>query len=193
MGLGIEERYENFLNACLEKDYEQVEDIIFDRSFRINVNEPLKDGANAIVIAAQLDDYRLVKLLLLNGADVNSTIEDGWSALMIAIRAGNYDIVKLMIDKNADINMKSPEGLTPLILASFCNNLEIVKLLVTKKADVNAVTKDNKNPLNQTKSQEIKDFLIENGAVDNSSEDVEYKLLKLIINLLVHIQVKGFL
>ena len=63
MGLSIEERYEDFLNACLNSDYELVEDIIFDRTFRININRSLKDGANALVIAVQQNDYQLVKLL----------------------------------------------------------------------------------------------------------------------------------
>ncbi len=175
MGLGIEERYDEFLKACQANDLELVEDLIFDRKFRLDVNRPLKDGTNAIIIAAQEDKYQLVKLLLLNGADANSKIPNGWNVLMLAIRTGNYDTCKLLIDKGANINEKSPEGITPLTLAAFCNNFEIVKLLVQKGADVNAVTEDKKTPLNQAKSKEIKEFLIENGAVDTSTDTTNYK------------------
>ena len=147
MGFSIEERYENFLNACLDSNYELVEDIIFDRTFRININRSLKDGANALVIAVQQNDYQLVKLLLLNGADADSRIENGWSALMIAIRMGSFEIVKMIVDKGADVNIKSPEGLSPLMLAAFCNNLELCKLLLQKGADINAVSKDGKTAL----------------------------------------------
>ena len=114
MGLGIEERYDEFLKACQANDLELVEDLIFDRKFRLDVNRPLKDGTNAIIIAAQEDKYQLVKLLLLNGADANSKIPNGWNVLMLAIRTGNYDTCKLLIDKGANINEKSPEGITPL-------------------------------------------------------------------------------
>ena len=95
MGLGIEERYDEFLKACQANDLELVEDLIFDRKFRLDVNRPLKDGTNAIIIAAQEDKYQLVKLLLLNGADANSKIPNGWNVLMLASRTGNYDTCKL--------------------------------------------------------------------------------------------------
>ena len=172
MGLNIEERYDEFLKACQANDLETVEDLIFDRTFRLDVNRSLKDGANAIIIAAQEDKYQLVKLLLLNGADVNSKIPNGWSVLMLAIRTGNYDTCRLLIDKGADINEKSPEGMSPLTLAAFCNHFEIVKLLVQKGANVNAAAEDGKTPLNQAKSKEIKEFLIENGAVDTDRKSV---------------------
>ena len=175
MGLSIEERYDEFLKACQTNDLEVVEDLIFDRTFRLDVNRSLKDGANAIIIAAQEDKYQLVKLLLLNGADANSKIPNGWSVLMLAIRTGNYDTCKLLIDKGANINEKSPEGMSPLTLAAFCDNFEIVKLLVQKGANVNAATEDGKTPLNQAKSKEIKEFLIENGAVDTSIDTTNYK------------------
>ena len=155
MGSNIEERYDAFLKACQEDDLETIEDLIFDRTFRIDVNRSLKDGANAIIIAAQEDKYQLVKLLLLNGADANSKIPNGWSVLMLAIRTGNYDTCKLLVDKGADINEKSPEGMSPLTLAAFCDNFEIVKLLVQKGANVNAAAEDGKTPLNQAKSKEI--------------------------------------
>ena len=51
MGLNIEERYDEFLKACQANDLETVEDLIFDRTFRLDVNRSLKDGANAIIIA----------------------------------------------------------------------------------------------------------------------------------------------
>ena len=175
MGLNIEERYDEFLKACQSDDLETVEDLIFDRMFRLDINRSLKDGANAIIIAVQENKYQLVKLLLLNGADANSKIPNGWSALMIAIRTGNYDTCRLLIDKGADINEKSPEGMSPLTLAAFCDNFEIVKLLVQKGADVNSATEDGKTPLNQAKSKEIKDFLIENGAIDTATDTTNYK------------------
>ena len=178
MGLSIEERYEDFLNACLNSDYELVEDIIFDRTFRININRSLKDGANALVIAVQQNDYQLVKLLLLNGADADSRIENGWSALMIAIRMGSFEIVKMIVDKGADVNINSPEGLSPLMLAAFCNNLELCKLLLQKGADINAVSKDGKTALNQAKSKELKEFLVENGAEDISTDTKNYKFIE---------------
>ena len=177
MGLNIEERYDEFLKACQANDLEAVEDLIFDRKFRLNVNRSLKDGANAIIIAAQEDKYQLVKLLLLNGADANSKIPNGWSVLMLAVRTGNYDTCRLLIDKGANINEKSPEGMSPLTLAAFCDNFEIVKLLVQKGANVNAATEDGKTPLNQAKSKEIKEFLIENGAVDTTTDTTNYKYI----------------
>ena len=122
MGLSIEERYEEFLKACQSDDLEKVEDLIFDRTFRLDINRSLKDGANAIIIAAQENKYQLVKLLLLNGADANSKIPNGWNVLMLAIRTGNFDTCKLLVDKGANVNEKSPEGMSPLTLAAFCNN-----------------------------------------------------------------------
>ncbi len=46
MGLGIEERYDEFLKACQANDLELVEDLIFDRKFRLDVNRPRWNKCN---------------------------------------------------------------------------------------------------------------------------------------------------
>ncbi len=119
--------------------------------------EALEKGANpnsfsdqylpAIYIAANRDQYELVKLLIDKGANINKkgsskkmNIKDGFALLTSSAR-GNLDITRLLIENNAEIDQTENTGLTSLMSASFRGKDLIVEYLIKKGASIEQ--KDN--------------------------------------------------
>lgn len=68
----------------------------------------IKDGKNALIMAAKQGDLEMVKLLVeKKKVNINETNKDGKTALMIANEQGHYDVVDYLIVKNVDINNKN--------------------------------------------------------------------------------------
>jgi len=113
--------------------------------------------------AISLNQYDVVKKLILNGACVNGdnskfTVACNSGALVyifpplfLACTNCNIKIIKLLIDHNADVNKKNPHDDSPLLFFVINDNksdtFEIVKLLVSHGANINEKTKNGTTPL----------------------------------------------
>ena len=110
-----------------------------------NVKEEHYDfGGHPLHVAvSQKERYKIVQLLIDNGADVNA------------------------------VNPFLHSGETPLHIAARCNNSEIAKLLIENGAKVNNLGKCNKTPLAvaiEEKNSETVDLLMEHGGIIIESE-----------------------
>ncbi|WP_407671197.1 ankyrin repeat domain-containing protein [Paraburkholderia phymatum] len=93
-----------------------------------------KAGENAMMMAALVGDFNIVKLLIAKDAEVN---KKGWAPLHYAAANGHDDIVKLLLDHDAYIDTGSPNGTTPLMMAARGGHVSTVKLLLDSGADLN--------------------------------------------------------
>ena len=89
---------------------------------------------------------RIVKILLLYGADVNKIPLGEPSPLHMAASRGDAngdsEIVSVLIENNADVNLQyqyDGGGYSPLAVAARCGNPRIVSRLLRAGADVNSV------------------------------------------------------
>jgi ankyrin repeat protein len=103
-----------------------------------------------LMIAANDNNYDIVKLLVDAGADLNKkNKENGKTALMYSSSNGHIETVKLLLQKpGLLINAKDKEGKTALLHAVFYARKEIVALLIDNKANVNARTNVDESALN---------------------------------------------
>ena len=76
----------------------------------------------------------VIRLLLINGADVDGKDSHGYTALHYAAAWGLEVVVQLLLDINADINRKQFRGKTALDLATEFQEYKIVKLLEEHKS-----------------------------------------------------------
>ena len=96
-----------------------------------------KDLNAALFTAVEQGNFKEVKNLIAQGADVNATDKKVLTPLHYAVLSGNLKMSKLLIKDGADVNAHSNESETPLYLAVIHNNEKMVKLLTSSGADAN--------------------------------------------------------
>ncbi len=91
-------------------------------------------GVTALSWAALLDEVKIAKFLIENGADVNVKSRDGSTPLHSAAFLGRAEIAELLIQKGADVNPANYKGETPLdvLMVDWEITKFIVKLLEIK-------------------------------------------------------------
>jgi len=118
------------------------------------------------------DDYavKLVKRMVLEGADVNVRGNGNRTALLIALVYDLPDTARTLLYKGADPNMESLEGFTPLRSAILQSDLGMVKTLWERGADLKIATLDGSTPLMAAVIQpnpKIVEYLLTKGADPN--------------------------
>ncbi len=135
---GIEEIVSDYLyrgeNICYKSD-RRIEE------YNIFIDD------NALIIATESNQHKIVQLLLSNKTSIVSDYNLANIALCNACGSRNSEIVKLLISDSRHedyINYKDEKGYTALIYAASCtDNNRVVELLVRKySCDINIATND---------------------------------------------------
>ncbi len=104
-----------------------------------DINEKNRwSGNTQLYYAASNGDVELIKILLVNGADINITNRVGKTPLCEAVCKGRTKAVKALIEANAMIN---GDYVTPLHIAAENNRIEICNILIMSGTNVNAIDK----------------------------------------------------
>jgi len=138
------------------------------------------DGETLLTFSCKYKGNERIKKIINYGIDVNISNTNGDTPLTIACKKGNIEIVKYLIEiAHAKISTKDIYGNSPLIIACFFMHDKIAKYLINKirelKLDLNMRNHDNYSPLTISKyfnNLSIKNYLIENGANENESENI---------------------
>jgi protein disulfide-isomerase-like protein len=124
------------IDAIFEHDVDGLLELI--KANNASVNE-VREGAPAIVWAAELGHKDIVTILAENGADY------GWDP---ACLIGDIEQVERLLAKGIDVNYKEPYyGTTCLMLAAEKNYAELVTFLVKRGAAVDASNKNGNTAL----------------------------------------------
>ena len=94
------------------------------------------NGSNALHDAMEMEDARLVKLMLNHGANVNMPDYLDWTPLHHAMPLENDDCARALIEMGANIELLNAGGATPLHLAAYYSQFKNVKLLMERNANV---------------------------------------------------------
>ena len=161
---------EKLIRAVDDNDLESIRQMLADG---VDINTPAIGDGTALIIAVKKDNQTMVQALLDLGADVNQSSRGDGNPLITAAMTNNLELAQLLMGYGADVNQIVPRDETPLINATRDGYLKMSQLLVENGADVNLAVQtgwsDNyqvRTPLNMARTQEITDFLIENGAVN---------------------------
>jgi ankyrin repeat protein len=129
------------------------------------VNTPGGRYGGALQAASFKGHEEIVEVLLENEADIN-TLGPYGTALHAATREGQFNIIKILLERGVNTSLTDSDDHSALCIASNEGDFSIVKLLIEGGADVNQTGFNlRNNPLYVAKTQEIKDFLVEKGAV----------------------------
>jgi len=139
----------------------------------IDVDIKGENSCTPLHYACQNSNLQIVKLLLLNRANVNaknrySTLYPIFDTLTAINQENSFSILKLLIEAGADINKVDSFGNTALHYAVERGNQKLIELLLLFGCDVNKTQRYDKNrPLHFAcfqKNEKIVKILIEAGA-----------------------------
>lgn len=111
----------------------------------ISANSPDRKFGPALVYAASLKSFRVVRALLespLTNADIRNA--SGESALMFAALAGEIEVARLLVSRGGQVNHP---GWTPLHYAASGGNVEMVRWLLEQNAYIDAPSVNLTTPL----------------------------------------------
>ena len=109
-------------------------------------------GQSAIFYASQGGNYRFVKFLINNGADINLEDNSGSFPLINAVRSGNKDLVELMLSEGADLKSTN-NGQTALMNAAAFGEEDITKILISAGSEVEKTERQGMTALDLAKSR----------------------------------------
>jgi ankyrin repeat protein len=127
----------------------------------ITTNDVSLDGGTALLLAAEVNNTEVVRVLLDAGADPNITTDQGMTPLIMASGGGTdiqrarapeeramaIDTVKLLIERGVDIKAIGQYGWTALHQASYQGLTDVIEYLVSKGADINEMDSFGQTPL----------------------------------------------
>ena len=116
---------------------------------RVDVNERNYAGMTPLTIAAEKENYEVVRLLVEEGAaDVNATSSYGITPLIAAAAGGHRQAVELLLKYGADPTAKDDLGKTALIHAMNTNDYKLTEALVkSNNSAVNLTDNAGNTPL----------------------------------------------
>lgn len=116
------------------------------------INYRDKYGWNALMLASLHGYFRIVDLLIREGANVNHTTRNGTTALMLSsVNENNQLVLTSLLKKGANMEATTDHGWTPLMYAAYNANPKGVKVLLTYGADKTVINKDNQNAVDCAK------------------------------------------
>lgn len=105
-----------------------------------NVNQRLKNGVTALMLASIKGHRDIVRALLTASADVNAS-NKGTTALHVAAHQGHGSVIRDLLAAGARVDARTDAGYlrsTPLLDAAGAGQLDAAEILMNAGADVNA-------------------------------------------------------
>jgi len=93
-------------------------------------NASEEGGITALMYAAQMGDTLLIKLLVLNGADLELTSVENTTPLMVAVLNQQFGAAHLLLKREANPDHQDKYGGTSIIYASAMNDYAMADLLL---------------------------------------------------------------
>jgi ankyrin repeat protein len=140
---------------------------LFLMSVGANPNLGFEAGTPSLLMtASKQGDSRLVKALLIAGADVNYVDAKGESAIAYASYDGHLTTVKALLKAGADVNV-TPNGQSLLMHIVSNSDLLLAQVVIAAGANVNFVDEKGNSALKIAQSKKLADIemlLVQSGA-----------------------------
>lgn len=97
----------------------------------VDIDQRDKDGATALIRAAEKGDVKQLRELLEDGADINAADKNGWTALMRAVKGHHLKTTADLITAGADLHAETRNGWNVLSIAVKTGAPEIIALVAS--------------------------------------------------------------
>ena len=174
----------SFHLSILSRDIEIIKLILKHSEKPIIINSRTDNGKTPLHYAVNLQEIKIVKLLLENGANINlQDYEHEYNILHYAVNFGSKELVEFCLTNNIDINRQDIFGNTALHYSVIEGNNEILNMVIeNKQVNCNLWNIEGKLPLHlffkysSNVKKEILDFLIKNTNLNIQDNDYESSL-----------------
>lgn len=116
----------SIIDAVRNKKYAAVEAALKNGA---DVNSKDKNDKNLLLIATEINDLKMAKLLVSHGADVNQQDKQLDSPFLLAGASGHTELIKLFLANGARFDLFNRYNGTALIPACERGHIEVVKIL----------------------------------------------------------------
>lgn len=162
--IDLKSGYTPLIQAIRNKDIDMVEYLIALPGTDLNKVDNKKYCLPPLSHAIQMHNLQMMKLLIINGANVNEPSTNDKNPyntpIMIASWSGKLEEVKLLVESGACINQQDKgNGFTALIKAVFNNNIEVVKYLLDQNADITISSFERKTALDYAYEKKFKELI----------------------------------
>ncbi len=110
-------------------------------------NSRADGGMTALMFATEMGDSLLVRLLVLNGADLELTYVEGTTPLLVAVLNQHFELVHFLLQKGANPNHQDDVKGTALIYAAAINDYQTADLLLFYGASDTLTDREGNTPL----------------------------------------------
>lgn len=129
-------------------------------------NSRADGGMTALMFATEMGDSLLVRLLVLNGADLELTYVEGTTPLLVAVLNQHFELTHFLLQKGANPNHRDDVKGSALIYAAAINDYQIADLLLYYGASDTLTDREGNSPLMTAVffgNLETADVLLQNG------------------------------
>jgi ankyrin repeat protein len=166
-------------NARLSQDKEKAAEEIrngnvatYEKRAAVTVTEIILQGATPLLLAAEVNNFDVIKALVEAGADPLIATERGTTPLMMAAGAGTdvqrerapeeravaIETAKFLVEHGADVNAAGQYGWTALHAATYQGMNDLIEYLVSKGAKIDQKDEFGQTPLSISLSVLTKDI-----------------------------------
>ena len=154
---------DDFVRAASAGD-EKAVDLFLDAG--IEIDATAKNGATALMGAAENNATPILKRLIKKGAAFDKKDREGWTPMMKAIYGNKVEAVELLADQSReDLNRG-------LLLASLLGHTEVAQVLIKTGAEVDTTSPEGATPLGYARklgNKNLENLLLEAGAESATS------------------------
>lgn len=116
-----------------------------------DVNLPDINGLPPLLLAYQLGQFSIARLLVENGADLQRGCPNGCTALMAMTKLGKTDEVEFLLKNKANPNSSDAKGTTPLHVAAMRLNIRLIAALMNAGGDPHVENQRGVTPISMAK------------------------------------------
>ena len=161
-------RHQHLMHMLLHRfkpDLEVLNNVLFEDR---NTSRAMLYSVSVLWMAAALNDFAMVKMLVEYGANVNHRTKTNSTPLRCACYHGNMDMARYLVEHGADVRIAKENNETNLKISIWYKHLNMVIYLVDElNCDVNESDNNKRSPLYDAvcrESIEIVEFLLKRGA-----------------------------
>ena len=100
----------------------------------IDIFNTNQSGLNVLHLAAKMNNYKIVKMLVLSDYPLDLVNNKGQTAFFLAAAKGNTKICKILLKYGADINRTDDLNIGPLYMAILNKHHETAEYLISEGA-----------------------------------------------------------